>query len=237
MDFSFLFEETQFQAFGLFHIVPVITILLFGIILTVLTKNRTSDKKWRVLFVLSFFPSIGYLWPLFTVLYDGSFSVKEDLPLHICRFTALMLPLVVFTKNRTLLGVFYFWITAGTFNAVVTPDIDFGFPHWSYWSYWILHAGLLIIPMFYVFNLEIKINRRDLKNAFWLANLYLIFSFACNYVFDSNYMYSMHKPPSASILDYLGEWPIYLISVQLIGLLMFIVVYLPFELTSRSRSV
>jgi hypothetical integral membrane protein (TIGR02206 family) len=49
-----------------------------------------------------------------------------------------------------------------------------------------------------------------------------------NYSLDANYFYLNHKPESASVLDYLGDWPYYIITVQLVIIPLFMLIYLPF---------
>lgn len=229
MDWSFLYQEGDFNAFTIQHCSPLLAILIVCTLSIYCAKKYLDlNGQWRFLFYLSFIPILGYLLMLAATINDGTITLAEHLPVHACRFIALILPIVVWRRQRYWLGVLYFWIMIGTVNASITPDIYFGFPNWNYFSYWMLHGFLIVIPLYYTIVIGIRIVHRDIWNAFWMANLYLFFSFIMNYIFDSNYMYSMQKPESTTLLSYLGDWPIYLLSIQLIALVLFYIAYLPF---------
>jgi len=121
----------------------------------------------------------------------------------------------------------------GTANAVITPDLVWGYPHWNYFVYFVLHVFLVILPIYYTIVMKIKINLRDLWNAFWTANVFLVISLGINYLLGSNYMFTLHKPESASLIDHLGPWPWYLASLQFLALILFFVVYIPFALKKK----
>ncbi len=229
MDLAFLYQEGEFNAFSTQHYYPILIIAIVGFASMYTAKKLLNlSQQWRFLFLLSLIPLLGYIVMLIGVLYDGSFLLKEDLPVHICRILAFMAPIIILTKNRFWMGVIYFWIIVGTLNANITPDIEFGFPHYGYFSYWMMHGFLVLIPLYYVIVLGIRMKKRDIWNAFWIANVYVIFSLIVNYLLDSNYMYTMRKPPVTTLLSYMGEWPYYLLSVQLLGLFLFVLAYLPF---------
>lgn len=229
MDLFFL-RESVFESYSAQHLLPVILVSVFGLWLILFARGKDTARQYRILFYLSLIPCIGTLLKYPFIFANGSFDLKEDLPLHLCRFIAVLAPLVALWKNRFWMGVFYFWILVGTLQANITPDVEFGFPHWSYFAYWMMHTVLVIVAFYYIFVLKIKIGWRDLGHAFIMMNVFILATLAINFMLDSNYMYTMAKPPVRTMLDLLGPWPVYLVSGQLLVLVLFALVLLPLKI-------
>jgi hypothetical integral membrane protein (TIGR02206 family) len=62
------------------------------------------------------------------------------------------------------------------------------------------------------------------------VNLYLIGVAVVNAVLGSNYLYVARKPDSPTLLDLLGPWPWYILSMEAIGVTVFCLLYFPFAL-------
>ena len=60
------------------------------------------------------------------------------------------------------------------------------------------------------------------------ANIYMVFVYLMNLLLDSNFMFLMRKPDTASLMDVLGPWPWYLLSLEAVAFLVFLLLYLPF---------
>ena len=54
--------------------------------------------------------------------------------------------------------------------------------------------------------------------------------FVFNLVIGSNYLFIAHKPVTASLMDVLPPWPVYIIFLELIGAVMSLILYLPFQI-------
>lgn len=224
----FSFTDSTFDAFTIEHYAPILLGALICII-AIYTANKYLSERAKtilgtVLALIPFFCVIGRMGYLLSI---GDLDPKEDLPFFLCRFMSLILPFVFYKRNRFLLGILYFWILAGTINSIITPDLLFPPGHWEYTMYWVYH-GMLIVTMLYgVFVYKLKIKWRDYRNAVIGTILFTIFSVIVNYLLKANYNYLSAKPVSASILDVMGPWPWYILSVYGLMFFLFFLVLLP----------
>ena len=64
-----------------------------------------------------------------------------------------------------------------------------------------------------------------LRNAYIGINVFLVIAFIYNILNDANYFWIMSKPPAGSLLDYMGPWPWYILTGQLVALVHFCIAY------------
>ena len=228
--------QNDFEAFSFEHIAVLVGYVLASIFIFYCAKSYLSDKsKDRLGLTLALIPMFAVVLRMYVQVQMGEFTYLEDLPLFICRLVSFVLPILFWTKNKALFGVLYFWIIAGTTNALITPDIIYALPHCESIFYWLIHAGLVMGILYGVFVYGWKPERRDIWRAFLWANAYLVFIHVLNIILESNYSYTMHKPVKGSILDFFGPWPWYLVTGQLLALSLFVLFYLPFYFTEKSK--
>ncbi len=188
-----------------------------------------DDKGQRILgCCIALVPLAAVIIRVIARLQDGSFTIVEDLPLHLCRTIAIMAPFVMWTKHRRWLGIFYFWIGIGTAAANIIPDLKEGFPAIGYFVYWMLHSVLIILPLYSIFVYRIRINFKDLINAYLATLVYMMICWLVNIQLGSNYSYTMEKPPTGGLLDILGSYPTHMFTIQFLILGLFLLLYLPF---------
>jgi hypothetical integral membrane protein (TIGR02206 family) len=127
--------------------------------------------------------------------------------------------------------ILVFWVIAGTLQGVITPDIADGFPSLDYMRYWIVHLGLLTVIFYTIFVFKMRPKFKSIFKSFLALQVYVVLMIVINYFLDANYFYLNRKPESASVLDYFGEWPYYIIVAQLVIIPLFLLIYLPFYIS------
>ena len=172
----------------------------------------------------------------FLKIMDGSFSITEDLPLYMCRLVTWLLPIALILNYRKMQKVLYFWVLGGAFQGTLTPDISQGFPAMEYIGYFTVHIGLIGVMIYVAVVHRLKIGWPDFWRAFVIAQFYLLFLIGLNIMMGSNYGYTQVKPAGGSLLDYFGPWPYFLLGAELIMLVSFLVLMIPFLIKKRALS-
>ena len=65
--------------------------------------------------------------------------------------------------------------------------------------------------------------------AIWM-NIYVVIVYFINSAIGSNYLMINFKPNTPSILDLLPPWPIYILYMEIIGVITILLLYLPFAI-------
>lgn len=236
MKSSVLIDNFNFVPQGFEHWVSNLIFLGIGILIILVGKKYHGtqfEKKWIIGFAL-FVAVWPISMPLFR-LYTGSFDKTLYLPLHLCNIMPFIIPFALFYKNKVMWSVLYYWILLGTLQALITPTLEHSFPHYEYLRYFIVHAGLVILALYPVFVYGWKVKFYDAcRSAIYLNGLGMLMYFI-DLILDANYMYMIAKPPGPTLYDVLGEWPYYLISLQAVILLGFLILSLPIYQRSTNK--
>ena len=158
----------------------------------------------------------------------ASFTIHTDLPMQFCDWAGIMVVVTLLFRKQLSFELAYFWALSGTTQALLTPNIVVDFPSIEFVYFFLVHSGEWIGVFFMVFALRMTPAKGAIKRAFIASNVYLGVAFILNYATESNYGFLLHKPHSGSMLDYMGPWPLYILSYEAIALLFYCLFYAPF---------
>lgn len=168
----------------------------------------------------------GQIWDLA----NGIWSVQGSLPLHLCGLSLYLCPLLLITKNYRIYEIVYFWGVAGATQALLTPAMNYAFPHFVFMQFFLVHGLIVTSCLWMTFVGGFQPLIRSLGKAFLVTNGYALLIALFNHFTGSNYLFISQKPATPSLLDFLAPWPWYIVSLEFICLLFFFLCYLPFKL-------
>ena len=198
----------------------LISICLIVLILFLSNNFFNKDQKLKIVKILSLFMIIMTITDHSRNIMNGLWNVSDNLPLHMCGLTNLIACSVIFTKlNKRVFEFFYFAGIIGGIQAFLTPQINnFDGSTFEYISYHTSHAGIILIPIFLLTNLNYSITKFSWFRVWIYLNIIIAFIIPLNFQIDSNYMY-LASPPDVDNPLLIGEWPYYIFFWEIIVIL------------------
>lgn len=219
-----------FEFFGIAHIAALVFLLTLNLFL-IKQRNAQEKIKSRIRWALALAllgNEIGWHAWNFVV---GSWTIQTMLPLHLYSLLVWTGALMLVTKNYSIYEFMYLAGISGALQALITPDLGiYGFPHFRFFQTFISH-GLIITSAMYMTIVEgYRPTWKSLvRVAIWL-NIYVVIVYFINTSIGSNYLMINYKPDTPSLLKLLPDWPIYILYMEGIGIISFLLLYLPFAI-------
>jgi hypothetical integral membrane protein (TIGR02206 family) len=219
----------EYTMFSLEHFIYIFGYGGLGVLVFFLPKIlKYDDKKILKLAKIS-----GYLILIdkFLELFYRHFVIGETiidvLPFNMCNYTMILAAIMMITKSRKIFPLVYFW-SIGAIFAIVTPDVFFAFPNPQNISFFITHFYIYFSIGYAIKYFGFSIDIKDYKKAFIYLNIIMFILFFLNLLIGSNYMFLRHVAPK-SPMELLGPWPYYIISLEVVMVILFTAMYLPFR--------
>jgi hypothetical integral membrane protein (TIGR02206 family) len=161
----------------------------------------------------------------------SSYDLDFDLPLHLTDAATMVAALALWTFWPLLFELTYFWGLTASLQATLTPGLgaDDRFPSFFYLQYFVTHAGVVLGAVLLAFGLELTARPGAVPRVFLATAAWAAVAAAGNALTGGNYMFLAERPDTASILDYMGPWPWYILGAGLLALAMFVALDLPFR--------
>ena len=173
------------------------------------------------------------IWSVYRLI-TGEFDWAEDLPLDLCNLIALLIVVLTWNPSLSRHELLYYLVLTGTLQATITPNLEETFPLYNFLKYWVVHAGLVVYMVYVSVVFGLFPRFRSILRAYIIVNIYAVVMLAFNLVAGTNYFYMMAKPPVPSLLDYIGPWPWYLLTGQVVALVLFWLSWLPMAILART---
>jgi len=224
----------NFKFYSISHITVLILVVLISAIFIFIV--RYFKKPWVkrcCSIILATFLILTLIRTFFYNISFSHFSIKYDLPLHLCDILSIIIALALLFKNKYLFEISYYWALGATTQALLTPALLFDFPDFGFILFFANHSLVIIAIMYMTFGLKKRLYLKSIIRVIIFSNIYLIVVGIFNLIFKANYGFLCRKPINPTLLDYLGPWPYYLISLEIIGIIMILLLYLPFYIYDK----
>ncbi len=227
------------RSFRPYHAPHFLMLALFaaltGIAIWLRRRSETPAAGRRIDLALA----VGGLvvWAVYKifVLLPGEFAPERSLPLQVCDWSGLIVPLAILTSHRRLRAITYFWGLGLSSQALLQPDLQHGPRSARFWLFWLSHFAIVGGAIYDVMARGFRPRFRDYGTAVIAGFLYIGLVFPADVVWNFNYGYIGERENQPAILYRFGAWPGRVAVMAAIGLVVFALMWLPWELQRRRK--
>lgn len=229
------FDATSVHAFVPFSLSHLLALAIAAIGLITLVSARTLLREKKRLFQ-------SLRWLLLAFLFVSEFSYhywaitnsvwkfSGQMPLHLCGIASITAMIGLLTMRPLWIQISFYIGILPALLALITPELPFDYQHFRFWKFFVHHTAIPWACLFLALSHPAAIHLRSVFSVYALLLAYAAFvGFYINPLTDSNYLYLMRRPMTASPLDFFGDGPWYYINLCLTALALFIVQYLLFQ--------
>jgi hypothetical integral membrane protein (TIGR02206 family) len=229
--------EHPFQPYGLPHLAVIfLTIVLPFVLAAIVRRTKSQRIAHGIVVLLSAVLALNYVGYLIFVRSHGIVSWQQMLPLQLCDWGMVVVIVAMWTGNQRWFEVAYFWGVGGTLQAVLTPNLRFGFPDWRFISFFTSHSGIIIGVVFLMLTRRYRPYPMSIVRVFLWSEFYFVVTLIADELTGFNYGFLLHKPEAFSILSFLSDSrPLYLLEMHGVALLFFLGLYAPFAIADLVR--
>ena len=208
-----------------------------------LFASKIKDKN------LTFFMKTSSLLVLAMTLSDhmilaanGSWTLKSNLPIHLCSVSALICCVIAFIKKNQFLFEFLFYggIIGGLLSLLTPQIILYNEYYFFYIMFYFKHASIIAIPLVMRYRMKMKLGKKSWLKVFGAINLLLLIIIPINALLGSNYLY-VSEPPEVNNpliiedLDKVFGIPTYVFYWEIIMIILLLLLYLIFKNNKSSK--
>ncbi|QBP39726.1 YwaF family protein [Paenisporosarcina antarctica] len=225
-------DGPSFVMFSTAHLGAVVVLCIIIFLLFIVRKKWSSiqPKNKRLnerLFALTLLiiDTIYYVW----LFQTERWNLSNSLPLELCSISLAMTIVLLWTGNKHVYDFVFYAGIGGALQAIATPVLDLSFPHFRYFHFFYTHIGIISTALYFTWVKGYRPTFKGIIKTMVALNVLLPIVFAINVVLQGNYMFLRTKPTQGSLLDLLGPYPWYIVSLEIVTFIIFVCLWLLFK--------
>jgi hypothetical integral membrane protein (TIGR02206 family) len=224
-----------FIPFGQAHIVTFLLVMITVVLVPWLLRRLEPQTGRNIARVIAVVLVVNEIMVTALDMSVGKLSLAESLPLQLCAVSALLTAWMLWQRSYRGFEIVYFWGMGGSIAAMLTPDLSVGFPRPGFIHFFAGHGLIMLGVLHASFAWQFRPTLYSVGKAIIASIGLMLIIGSLNYLLGTNYMYLCAKPAGDTLMDAMGPWPWYLVSLVIAGSAVYVLCYLPFLLLRKRQ--
>ncbi|WAA09822.1 TIGR02206 family membrane protein [Fervidibacillus albus] len=231
--FGIMYEDNPFQMFSATHLFMLV-LFFAGAAIIFIFQRRLAKWSFRKIGIgiaisLIIFESAYHYW----MYKNGIWHTYQSLPLELCNISLILAIILLLTEKKAVYELFLFTALLGATQAIATPLLHYNFPHFRFIHFFYTHIVMIWIALYYTWVKEYRPTIRSVVKIVLFLNVLLPIILLVNHWTGGNYMFLSRKPEIASLLNLLGPYPWYIVSMEGLLIVFSLFIWLVFREKQR----
>jgi hypothetical integral membrane protein (TIGR02206 family) len=210
-------------------------IALFAVgaaILVWLGRRQTESQARRLGRVLAVLTAAIYGATL--VHFSIPPTIGGSVPLRLTDLATVAAACALWSRAQWACALTYYWGLVLSTQALISPVLTGpDFPHYQFLAFWAIHLLVVWAAIYLTWGRGMRPRWRSYRFTVLVTVVWAAATFTFNRVAGTNYGFLNRKPATATLLDVLGPWPVYLLTATTLILVVWALMTWPWERARR----
>lgn len=231
------YHPLHFEMFSISHFL-ILTIFILVTITIYLNRGRLTGPKWRRTEIGTAISLISievtyHLW----MYVNGNWNVSHSIPLELCSISLVLSVILLVTRKTFILEILLFTAVLGSTQALLFPSLHYGFPHFRFFHFFYTHMMVVWVALYFMWAKGFRPTIKSVIKVFVFLNILMPIILYINKLTYGNYLYLSHKPSHLSLLDFLGPYPWYILSMEALVIILSLILWLIFRKKDKKTNL
>ncbi|MGV0814492.1 TIGR02206 family membrane protein [Mycolicibacterium boenickei] len=200
----------MFTVYGPSHW-AAIAVFVAGAVLLVWLGRRQTERQSRVFGrILGALTAAIYVAMLVYTLIPP--SIERSVPLRLTDLATVVGAYALWSQRQWAFELTYYWGLVLSTQALISPVLKSpDFPHYEFLAFWSIHLLVVWAAIYLTWGRGMRPDWGSYRLVVLVTVVWAVVTMAFNGIAGTNYGFLNAKPATASLLDVMGPWPVYVL--------------------------
>jgi hypothetical integral membrane protein (TIGR02206 family) len=224
--------QREFSLYGPSHWAVIAVFAMGAALLVWIGRRQTESQARRLGRILGALTAAIYGSVLIYSLIPP--SVERSVPLRLTDLATVAAAYALWSQRQWAFALTYYWGLVLSAQALISPVlIGPDFPHYTFLAFWAIHLLVVWAAIYLTWGRGMRPQWRSYRITIAVTVVWAAVTLAFNGIAGTNYGFLNRKPATATLLDVLGPWPVYVLTAATLILIVWFLMTWPWERARR----
>ncbi len=226
--------QREFSAYGPSYWGAIAVFVIGAVLLIWLGRRQTEAQARRLGRILGLLTAAIYVSVLLYSLIPP--SIDRSVPLRLTDLATAAAAYALWSQRQWAYALTYYWGLVLSAQALISPVLKSpDFPHHEFLAFWAIHLLVVWAAIYLTWGRGMRPGWRSYRFVVVVTVAWAAVTFVFNRIAGTNYGFLNGKPVTASLLDVLGPWPVYILTASALIAVVWALITWPWVQAGRHR--